>query len=82
MSDAIGRIKRQLSQRYLAVAGIHGLGVVRSRQVLRVHCERSESPRLRIVLEQLKRDAAPFAVELVTRPRARPSGGSRRRSSR
>ena len=63
MSERPEIIKRRLSERYLGVAGIHGIGLVRAGKALRVHCnpgqEHSE------VLERLKRDAAPLPVEIV-----------------
>jgi hypothetical protein len=50
--------------RYLGMAGIHGLGVNRTRRMVRVYCTRKATEQAPI-LKQLKRDAAPFAVEIV-----------------
>jgi len=42
------RIKQRLVDRYLGVAGIHGVGLVRSGRALRVYCEPGESADRRI----------------------------------
>lgn len=65
--DALERAKRRLSERYIGIAGIHGLGLLRADRVLRVYCVPGESAHRQSILEQLKRDAEPLKVEVISK---------------
>lgn len=68
MSDsALDRVKRRLSDRYLGVAGIHGLGLIRAGRILRVYCDPGYSAERAAVLDRLKRDAEPLTVEIIAK---------------
>jgi hypothetical protein len=61
-------LKDRLSERYLGVAGIHGIGLIRAGRVLRVYCNPGESAERRTVLERLKSEAQPLEVEVIAKP--------------
>lgn len=61
------RVKRRLADRYLGVAGIHGIGLIRAGRVLRVYCNPGKSAEQQMVLEQLKREAEPLEVEVIAK---------------
>lgn len=66
--DAFERTKRRLSERYLGIAGIHGIGLLRADRLLRVYCVPGKSAYRQSILEQLKRDAEPLKVEVISKP--------------
>ena len=61
--------KQRLSEQYLGKGGIHGIGLSRAKNAVRVHmasgATAAQMAQQSAVLEELKRDAAPFDV-LVT----------------
>ena len=61
--------KQRLSERYLGKGGIHGIGLSRAKNAVRIHMESSvsaaEKAQQSAVLEELKREAAPYEI-LVT----------------
>lgn len=68
MSERLELLKERLSKRYLGVAGIHGIGLVRAGTAVRVYCDPGESAERSALLEQLRRDAEPLSVEIVQSP--------------
>ena len=70
--DSLKLAKRRLSERYLGVAGIYGLGLMRAGHVLRVYCTPGDSAKRRAVFKRLKRDSEQFTLEIVAKlpPRA------------
>jgi hypothetical protein len=65
--NAPEEIKNRLSARYLGVAGIHGLGLMRAGRVVRVYCDPGDSAEREAVLARLKRDAQPLEVEVIAK---------------
>ena len=61
--DSIRAIKRRLRAKYLGREGIHALGVYRAHNALRVY---AHSPLSLALLQELRADADPFAIETVT----------------
>jgi hypothetical protein len=60
--------KRLISQKYLGKGGIHGVGLSKAENAVRVHlspADASDGSR-RALLEALKRDAAPYEVVVTT----------------
>jgi hypothetical protein len=62
------RLKRRLSKRYLGIAGIHGIGLMRGGRVLRVYCTPGKSAQRKAVLANLRQDAEQFELEIVDKP--------------
>jgi hypothetical protein len=62
------RIKRRLSKRYLGIAGIYGMGLLRGGRVLRVYCAPGISAKRDAVLASLRRDAQQLELEIVAKP--------------
>lgn len=65
--SAAEHVKQRLVDRYLGVAGIHGIGLVRAGRALRVYCDPCGSAERQAVLEQLQRDAHPLEVEIISK---------------
>jgi hypothetical protein len=66
--------KRRLSRKYLGRGGIHGIGLSRSRSAVCVHLasgDAAEAAQQNAVLDELKRDAAPYEVLVTVEGRAR-----------
>jgi hypothetical protein len=59
-------IKQRLSRKYLGRGGIHGIGMSKVGNAVRVHLVSSADPgersRQSAILDELKRDAAPYEV--------------------
>jgi hypothetical protein len=66
--ETLDGVKRRLRETYLGVSGIHGLGLNRAAAAVRVYCDPGDSSERQAVLERLRRDAAPFAIEIVSEP--------------
>ncbi len=65
MPESIEAVKNRLRQVYLGKAGIHGVGLSRVDQAIRVYVScKTESPE-EDLLEQLRRFASPFRVIVV-----------------
>lgn len=58
--------KKEISEKYLGKAGVHGVGVSRQRGAIKLHVSRPHSERQRQeqdrMLEKLRREAAPYGV--------------------
>ncbi len=65
--DTLEQVKRRLSERYLGVGGIHGLGLMHDGHTLRVYCNPGDSAERLSVLDRLKRDAKPLKLEVVVK---------------
>ena len=70
--DTLERLKRRLSDRYLGVGGIHGLGLVHDGRTLRVYCNPGDSAEQQSVLAKLKCDAEPLNLEVIAKLPPRP----------
>ena len=63
--------KRRLSRKYLGKGGIHGIGLAKRQNAIRVHLapstgrDREGTAQQSALLDELRRDASPYAV-LVT----------------
>ena len=66
--DTLDGVKRRLRDRYLGVAGIHGLGLNHAAGAVRVYCDLGDCAERQAVLERLRSDAAPFTIEIVSEP--------------
>jgi hypothetical protein len=65
MPESIQELKNRLRQTYLGKAGIHGVGINRVGQVIRVYVGDHGQPDEEEVLEQLRRSAEPFPVQVI-----------------
>lgn len=69
MDDPLIALKRRLSERYLGLEGIHGLGVNQAAGTVRVHLEPRDTPAQQELLREIEREAEPFEVEIVREER-------------
>ena len=65
MAEALDDAKARLRQEFLGRAGIHGLGVSRTEQAIRVYVSSEGGPDCAAALEELRLSAAPFPVIVV-----------------
>jgi hypothetical protein len=66
VSDLLGETKDRLRQHFLGRGGIHGLGLSRAKRAIRVYISpASQASDRQAVLDELKKEAAPFAVVVV-----------------
>ncbi len=71
MPESIEGVKDRLRQSYLGKCGIHGLGVSRAEQAIRVYVSRQDDADQAGLLEQLRESAKPFGVIVVDEDRPR-----------
>jgi hypothetical protein len=75
MPEPIERVKDCLRQSFLGRAGIHGLGVSRAEQAIRVYVGPDAPRDFDEVLEELRASAQPFPVKIVREDRPRMANG-------
>jgi hypothetical protein len=67
-------VKRRLSQKYLGKAGVHGIGLSRAQNAVKVHLESNGNSEQdgdqSALLEELKREAAPYDVLITVEEKA------------
>jgi hypothetical protein len=63
--ESIEELKIRLRQTYLGKAGIHGIGLSRVEQALRVYVGPEAQSGQEEVLAQLRKSAEPFAVQVI-----------------
>ena len=71
MPESIEAVKNRLRQSFLGKAGIHGVGLSRAEQAIRVYVSSTAHSDQADFLEQLRRSAAPFRVIVVNEERPR-----------
>jgi len=62
MSESLDELKRRLRSKYIGKAGIHGLGIDRSQDALRIYHKPSSDPRQEKLLKEIEKEARPYKV--------------------
>jgi hypothetical protein len=65
MSQSLDEVKARIAQKYLGVAGIHGVGVSQTHNAVRVYLTPEAGSEQAVVLAALRRDAVPYDVLIV-----------------
>jgi hypothetical protein len=65
MPESIEAVKDRLRQSFLGKAGIHGVGLRRAEQAIRVYVSSNAESNQADLLEQLRKSAVPFPVIVV-----------------
>lgn len=71
MDKTLDEIKEALSDKYLGQAGIHGIGLSRTENAIRVYLQESPDEEQQRVLKGVETDASPYKIIVV--PSVRPS---------
>jgi len=70
MSSSLDETKQLLSQKYLGKEGIHGIGLSRRENAIRVHMipatDADHAARQEDLIAQLKKEADPHSVQVTT----------------
>lgn len=70
MGKSLDEVKQDISQKYLGKSGIHGIGIRRKANALSIYTDAEPSPKQKAVLEEIKKEVAPFSVITVEEDRA------------
>lgn len=62
--------KERVSRKYLGKAGIHGVGIRRSRNALAIYVDTSPDPDRERIMKEIEKDAAPYEVSKFEGERA------------
>jgi hypothetical protein len=62
MNESLDELKRRLRTKYMGKAGIHGLGIDRSKDALRIYHEPSSDPEQERMLKEIEKEARPYKV--------------------
>ena len=71
MDQSLEAVKNRLRQSYLGTGGIHGVGVSRAKQAIRVYVSEQDAREQRAVLDRLREAAKPFSIIVVREERPR-----------
>lgn len=71
MDKSLDEVKEDISQKYLGKSGIHGIGIRRKKNALCVYTDTETSPKQKAVLEEIKKQAAPYSVVTIEEERAK-----------
>lgn len=69
MADPIDDVKARLSERYLGKSGVHGIGINRSQNVLRVYVHTEPGSDVEALRRRIVDDAKPYKVVVVEEDR-------------
>lgn len=69
MSKSLDEVKQEISQKYLGKSGIHGVGLRRKENALYIYTENESNPAQTVLLEKIRKEAAPFSVVTVEEER-------------
>jgi hypothetical protein len=72
VSKSLDEAKKSITEKYLGEAGIHGVGISRSRNALRVYVDAASDfgDNYRAILEEIRKEAAPYSVLEIEEERA------------
>lgn len=62
MDEPLDKIKERVTREYLGKAGIHGVGISRSKNALRIYVEPDSSLEQKELLEEIEKKATPYKV--------------------
>jgi hypothetical protein len=62
MGKSLDELKGRLSSKYLGKAGIHGIGISRTHNAIRVYLQSGEGDEQENILKEIEKEAAPFKV--------------------
>jgi hypothetical protein len=72
MEKSLDEIKQKISQKYLGKSGIHGVGVHRKKNALRIYTDADSPPQQQeAVLQEIRKDAAPYQLITIVEEKAR-----------
>lgn len=64
-------IKNRVRRKYLGEAGIHAIGVKRSKQALCLYVESEENPELQDLIKQIEEEISPYHVLAIEEEQAK-----------
>jgi len=72
VGKSLDEVQRTITDKYLGEAGIHGVGISRSRNALRVYVDTSSGidDDHKAMLEEIRKEAAPYSVLEIEEERA------------
>jgi hypothetical protein len=62
MSKSLDEMKKHLVRKYLGKAGIHGVGISRAQNAVRVYMQPESDDIQEALLKEIEKEAAPFKV--------------------
>ncbi len=62
MGKSLDELKEQLSNKYLGKAGIHGIGISRLHDAIRVYLQPEAGDEQENILKEIEKEVAPFKV--------------------
>jgi hypothetical protein len=65
MNESLDEVRRRIAHNYIGKAGIHGIGISRSRNAIRIYVQPDAGTEQKAVLAEIKQAAAPFQVLIV-----------------
>lgn len=65
MCDLLNEVRRRIASEYLGKAGIHGVGMSRSRNAIRLYLVPQAGTEQEETLAEIEQEAAPFQVLIV-----------------
>lgn len=65
MPETLDEVKERLKRNYLGKAQIHGLGLSRKQQTIKVYASSGGDPEQTVVLEEIQKAAKPFKVIVI-----------------
>ena len=69
MQETLDELKKRLRSKYIGKAGIHGLGIDRSQNALRIYHAPESTPEQNLILDEIKKEAHPYKVLTVEEER-------------
>lgn len=69
MPESLEEIQKRLTHKYLGKAGVHGIGIRRSQNVLCIYMQNTSSSEQKILLEEIKNEIAPYEVLAIEEER-------------
>ena len=65
MDDPLDETRRRIAREYIGKAGIHGVGISRSRNAIRIYVRPDAGTEQKVTLAEIGQAAAPFEVLIV-----------------
>jgi hypothetical protein len=65
MADSLNEVKDRVKRLFLGRAGVHGVGISRSRNAIRVYVDTDGTPETESMLDLLRAEASPYPLIVV-----------------
>jgi hypothetical protein len=65
MADSLSEVKDRVKRLFLGRAGVHGVGISRSRNAIRVYVNPDETAETESLLDLLRAEASPYSLIVV-----------------